>query len=302
MKTILLSSLVGVGLMLLPAFQSLGQAIDIGDATNFSKSFAVAPGGTLTMSVHGGNVHIAGADQNTIEIEVQRDVRGASDSDAAKILRGEHVLIEQTGNSIAINSTNPDSLHSFFGWNQPNLNVHFEITVPRRFDVRVTTGGGDVELDSLRGDQHVRTAGGQVKLEDIDGNVDVETGGGEVYAHNCKSPLQVRTGGGDITIEGFAGPDIQARTGGGSVSADFVAAPKADSAFRTGGGNVSVRLPGDSALNLDARTGSGDVKTDLPVQVEGEHSDDRLKGTINGGGPLLEVQTGGGNIDILKVQ
>lgn len=301
MKTILLSSLVGVGLAFFAGSYSLGQAIDIGDATNFSKTLTVAPGGTLTMAVDGGGVHIAGADQNTIEIDVQREVRGASDSDAARILREEHVVIQQTGNSISINSTNPDSLHSFFGWNQPNLNVHFEITVPRRFDVHVATGGGSVELDSLRGDQHVRTGGGQVKLDDIDGNVEVETGGGEVYSHNCNSPLQLRTGGGDITIEGFTGPDIQARTGGGSVSADFVAAPKTDSEFRTGGGNVRVRLPGDSALNLDARTGSGGVTTDLPVQIEGKRSDDRLKGTINGGGPSLKVQTGGGNIDILKV-
>ena len=300
MKTILLTSLIGVGMTLFAGSQSLGQAIDIGDATNFSKSLTVAPGGTLTMSVDGGSVHIAGADQNTIEIEVQREVRGASDSDAARILREEHVVIEQTGNAISINSTNPDSLHSFFGWNHPNLNVHFEITVPRQFDVHVATGGGDVGLNDLRGDLHVRTGGGHVKLEDIDGNVDVETGGGEVYAHNCKSPLQLRTGGGDITIEGFMGPNIQARTGGGSISADFVAAPKADSEFRTGGGGVRVRLPGDSALNLDARTGSGGVTTDLPVQIEGKRSDDRLKGSINGGGPSLKVQTGGGSIEILK--
>ncbi|HTV40593.1 MAG TPA: DUF4097 family beta strand repeat-containing protein [Candidatus Sulfotelmatobacter sp.] len=301
MKNILLSSLIGVGLTLFAGSQGLGQAIDIGDATNFSKSLAVAPGGNLTMSVERGGVHIAGADQNTIGIEVQRDVTGASDSDAAKILREEHVVIEKTGSSISINSTEPDSLHSFFGWNQPNLNVHYEITVPRQFDVRVTTGGGGVELDSLRGDLHVRTGGGHIKFEDIDGNVEGETGGGHVYAHNCKSPLQIRTGGDNITIEGFTGPDIQARTGGGSVSADFVAAPTADSAFRTGGGNVRVRLPGNSALNLDARTGSGTVRTDLPVEFEGKLSGDRLKGTINGGGPSLELRTGGGNIEILKV-
>ena len=302
MKKILLSSLVGVGMTLFAGSQSFGQAIDIGDATNFTKSLAVTPGGNLIMSVDGGDVHIAGADQNMIEIEVQREVTRASDSEAAKILREEHVVIEQTGNSISINSTNPDSLHPFWGWNEPNINAHYEITVPRKFDVRVRTGGGGVKLDSLRGDLHVRTGGGRVSFEDIDGNVEVETGGGEVDAHNCKSPLQLRTGGGDITIEGFTGPDIQARTGGGSVSADFVAAPKADSEFRTGGGNVTVRIPGDSALNLDARTGSGTVTTDLPVQVEGKHSDNRLKGTINGGGPSLKLQTGGGNIDILKIR
>lgn len=301
MKTILLSSVVGVGLTLFATSQSLGQTIDIGDATNFSKSFAVTPGGTLTMDVDRGGVLIVGADQNTINIEVQRDVTGANDSDTATILREEHVVIEQTGNSISINSPGTANLHDLFGWNDRNLNVHYEITVPRRFDVRVKSGGGGVELDSLRGNLHVKTGGGHLKFEDIDGNVDGETGGGELYAHDCKGPLKLRTGGSDITIEGFAGPEIQARTGGGSVSADFVAAPKVDSEFRTGGGSVTLRLPGDSALNLDARTGWGSVKTDLPVQIEGNRSGNRLKGTMNGGGPLLKLETGAGSIEILKV-
>jgi hypothetical protein len=53
-------------------------------------------------------------------------------------------------------------------------------------------------------------------------------------------------------------------------------------------------------VNLDARTEDGSVKTDLPVQVEGKLSGDKLKGTVNGGGSLLKLQTSGGNIEILK--
>lgn len=300
MKKLFLSSFVSVALTLVAGCQSSGQAIDIGDATNFSKSLTVAPGGTLTMDVDRGGVHVIGADQNNVEIEIQRDVTGTNDSDGANILRDEHLVIAQTGNSISINSTEPASLHHFLGWNEPNFNAHYVITVPRRFDIQVKTAGGGVELDSLRGDVHIKTGGGRLNFEDIDGNVECETGGGEVYAHNCKSPLQLRTGGGEITIDEFAGPNIQASTGGGSVSADFVTAPKADSLFSTGGGSVTVRLPGDSALNLDARTGSGAVNTDLPVQVDGKLSDKRLKGTVNGGGPLLKLQTGAGHIEILK--
>ncbi len=301
MKKILLLSLAGGALALLATFQCFGQAIDIGDATNFSKSFTVAPGSDLSMKVEGGSVHISGAEQNTIEIEVQREVRGASDSDAVRILREEHVVIEQTGKSISIHSTHPASLH-LFGWHQPNLDVHYEITVPRRFDLDVATGGGGVELNRLRGDIKVQTGGGQLKFEDLDGNVDGETGGGEIYAHNCKSPLRLGTGGSDINVDGFTGPDIQAQTGGSSISVAFVTAPKEDSWLQTGGGSVTVSLPGDAALDLDARTGAGGVKTDLPVQVDGKHSGNRLKGTINGGGPLLKVQTGAGTIQILRAK
>src|SRR5215469_12361666 len=122
MKKIHFSVLFGVVLTLLARSQSLGQVTDIGDATNYSKSLAVSPGGTLTMDVDRGGVHITGADQTTVEIQVRREVTGASDSDTAKILQEEHVVIGQTTNSISINSSEPSSLQ--LGWrNEPNLNV-----------------------------------------------------------------------------------------------------------------------------------------------------------------------------------
>jgi DUF4097 and DUF4098 domain-containing protein YvlB len=153
---------------------------------------------------------------------------------------------------------------------------------------------------NVHGSANVRTSGGNLDCVDITGDVDGRTSGGRVYARSCHSRLQLQTSGGDITIEGFTGSDLHASSGGGSISADFVAAPKADSGLDTSGGNVTVRLPDNTAFNLDAHTDGGLVKTDLPVQVEGKRSGDKLKGTVNGGGPLLKLQTSGGDIEILK--
>jgi DUF4097 and DUF4098 domain-containing protein YvlB len=296
---IVLFSLVGVAMVFLMTYQCLGQVIDIGNATDFSKSLAVAPSGTLTMTLEFGDVQITGVDQNTARIRILCNVNRANESDAAKILRREHVVIKQTGNTISINSCEPSSVHHFFGWNESDLNVRYEITVPRQFGVHVETAGGNVKLDGLRGDISAKTDGGQLKFQDIDGNVDGETAGGDVYAHNCHSSVNLKTMGGNITIEEFAGMEIHATTEGGSVSADFLAAPKADSRFDTSGGNVTVRLPNKAAIMLDARAEGGSVKTELAVQVDGELRDNNLKGTINGGGPLLKLETEGGNIEVL---
>lgn len=53
-------------------------------------------------------------------------------------------------------------------------------------------------------------------------------------------------------------------------------------------------------MNLDAHTDGGTTRTDLPVQVQGEQDRETLRGTINGGGPLLTLKTEGGNIRVLK--
>jgi len=282
---------------------AIHQVIDVGEEGMFSKSFSVGPGGNLTMKVHRGGIHVTGSDQNTVDVQVERKVTRASDSEAARILKEERLVLKQTGNEISITTHESPGFenHSFWGWlGGPNLNVHYEITVPRKFDVRLETSGGGIKVASLQGDAEVKTEGGGLDFNDIDGRVNGQTEGGGIRAVSCKNELLVQTQGGGITIERFTGSRVRAATEGGSVSADFAAAPKADCELRTEGGNVTARLPQGAAVTLDAHTEGGAVRTDLPVQIQGQFHNSALKGTINGGGPLLKLETEGGNIEVLK--
>ena len=82
--------------------------------------------------------------------------------------------------------------------------------------------------------------------------------------------------------------------------AEFAGPPRADCTLHTEGGNVTVRIPEAAAVNLDAHTDGGTTRTDLPVQIRGEQDGGSLRGTINGGGPMLKLKTEGGNIRVLK--
>jgi DUF4097 and DUF4098 domain-containing protein YvlB len=234
---------------------------------------------------------------------VDREVTRATDSDAARILKDEHLVLTQNGNEVSLSAQEPLGLRRFSfwdWWNQPNLNVHFEITVPRTFRVQSATSGGDVKVVGIRGSANVKTMGGKLDCEHIGGDVDGQTMGGEVSATACKGSLQLKTMGGSITIDDFAGPGMQASTEGGSVSANFAVAPKSDCDLHTSGGDVTARIPASAAINVDAHTMGGSVRTDLPVQVEGQVQDSSLRGTINGGGPMLKLETMGGSIEVLK--
>ena len=246
---------------------------------------------------------MAGADQNTVDIRVTREVTHASEDKAAAMLQAYHVVLEQNGNEISVTAEGqaPPAGHNWLSWwGQAQLNVHYEITVPRKFAARLETAGGDVEAANLEGKLTAATQGGNLSFDGMAGDVNGQTEGGNVRAAGCQGHLSLTTQGGNITIKDFAGPDLRAETEGGSVSADFAVAPRSDCRLHTSGGNVTARLPDSAALTLDAHTEGGTASSDLPVQIQGKMESESLHGTINGGGPKLTLETEGGDIRIEK--
>jgi hypothetical protein len=62
-----------------------------------------------------------------------------------------------------------------------------------------------------------------------------------------------------------------------------------------------VKVPASAAFNLDAETSGGGVRCDLPVDAHGKPKSDEIKGAINGGGPLLKLESSGGGIHVQKL-
>ena len=58
----------------------------------------------------------------------------------------------------------------------------------------------------------------------------------------------------------------------------------------------------DIAIDVDAETSGGQVSTDFAVAsvIQGKVPKNRLKGSINGGGPLLKLHTSAGSIRLQK--
>jgi serine/threonine protein kinase len=282
--------------------QSIQRTVTAGYAADFAKSFTVGRDGKLVIDVNRGGIRVAGADQDTVNVRVSRKVKRATGSDAQRILAEEKLVLKQNGNEVSINSQEPPSLRGgpSWPWTRRDLDVHYEISVPRKFDLRLKTAGGGIKVATVQGGVNVRTAGGSLDFDDVDGNVNGETQGGGIRAAGCKGELVVKTAGGGITVESFAGPFVQGTTDGGSISADLAASPQSDCLLRTSGGSVTARIPATAAVTLDAHTAGGTVKSELPVQTEGAANGSTLRGKINGGGPSLKLGTGGGSINVLK--
>ena len=93
--------------------------------------------------------------------------------------------------------------------------------------------------------------------------------------------MRAESGSGDITINGT-------QTGVWDV--------------RTGSGDVRLRLPEQAAFDLGASTGSGTVTVDHPVTmtIQGsvQSAQRSISGKVRGGGPMLTVHTGSGDVQI----
>jgi DUF4097 and DUF4098 domain-containing protein YvlB len=303
-----------------------------------SRTFNVEPDGEVIVDVDQGNIQVSAGSQNTVEVVVEREVSGVSEGRAQSTLKNHKVRLTQDGNNVRVEAATAKS-HSLFSHKQGDLNVHFRITVPKHFNATLTTSGGDIEVSVVRGALDVRTSGGDLKFFKIEGPIEGHTSGGNIRAEGCtdklmaqtsggsivikdytglsatadtlggtidvagcEGKLQAKTSGGNINISEFTGAGVFADTSGGSVAFDLAKQPADECALRTSGGNVTVRLAENVAVNVNATTDGGDVTTAIPVSstIQGKVKEGHVEGTINGGGPLLLLKSGGGNVEILK--
>jgi DUF4097 and DUF4098 domain-containing protein YvlB len=172
----------------------------------------------------------------------------------------------------------------------------------------VQSDGGNVTLQRCTGPLHITTRGGNITVgEAANGPVTVSTGGGNIRVGSSKGPVVARTAGGTIELWKLAhGADAQ--SGIGSIQAEFLGSSDAgQSALHTGGGDIVVYVKSGVPLTVRATTdiaaGQG-IRSDFPemkVTAEDGGWGPRTmyaEGALSGGGPLLNLRTSIGQIDI----
>ncbi len=281
------------------------------------KTFTVQPGGSFKATTQGGDIVIKTADTPEVRITAQQVIRASSAQEADEILADLTLTMEQSGNDVTAEAKYAKGRRGFHFGPWPPVSVSFTVTVPRHFNLNLSTSGGDINVASLQGDVRARTSGGNLKFDRIDGDLDghtsggdivltegtarakLGTSGGDIQIERAGGPTQVSTSGGDITINSVA-QLISASTSGGNVKATITEPLKQDTVLSTSGGDVRVRVVKGAGFQLDASTSGGDVNAEgLTITIEkGGIRKSRLTGSVNGGGPLLKLRSSGGDITI----
>lgn len=219
----------------------------------------------------------------------------------------QHPPLRQDGNSIHVDYVNAR-----------DISVDYEITVPADTMIRTRSGSGDQIIEGTRGSVDLQSGSGNLKLARLTGEVRLQTGSGDVRAREISGPVRGGAGSGNLELEETGTGDIDLHTGSGNITARGIqGAFRADAGsgditaegtqtgawgIRTGSGNVHVRLPANAAFDADISTSSGTLSVDAPITmtVQGRVQEIRkeIHGKVRGGGPLLTLRTGSGDIHI----
>ena len=167
-------------------------------------------------------------------------------------------------------------------------------------ELMLDVGSGSVTATGIEGELVVDTGSGPVEVSRFKGSeLTVDTGSGEVTATDVQANrLVIETGSGDIQVTGATAPDVVLETGSGGVTADL-RSQLAELQVETGSGDIAITAPGSLGAEVEIETSSGDIETDFPLQVT-RHSRDHLVGRIGDGKGRIAIETGSGNIRLLK--
>jgi DUF4097 and DUF4098 domain-containing protein YvlB len=229
---------------------------------------------------------VSGGDGNQVVVHML--ARGSDDNLANTQLEA---VQNASGVAVTLKRTKP----TWTWWGNWNSDEEIEVTVPRRYAVNVRSSGGSVELRDTIGTASVRTSGGTVSAKNVTGNVEARTSGGSILGETIKGDVDANTSGGDVRLLQIDGA-IRGKTSGGSVRCSLVGANRGISAT-TSGGSIELILPKGTSGNIDASTSGGSVKSELPV-TSTEFGDNRLVGSINGGGQSIYARTSGGSVSL----
>jgi DUF4097 and DUF4098 domain-containing protein YvlB len=167
-------------------------------------------------------------------------------------------------------------------------------------ELTVDVGSGIVRVTDGQGLLNVDTGSGSVEVSRFKGrDLTVDTGSGNVNGTELTAErLTVETGSGDIELATVSAPSLSLETGSGTVRADLRTEVQSLS-VETGSGDVALTAPPTLDAEVEIETSSGDIESDFPLQVT-RHARDHLVGRIGSGRGRIAVETGSGDVRLIK--
>jgi len=276
---------------------------------DFHYSYALQPGGRLSVDNSNGSVEISGWDQDTVDISGTKYARTAELRDALRI------EIDHTADAVHIRTVRPSDRRG-------NMGAKYIIKVPRRTQLeRITSSNGSIHTQDVAGPAHLRTSNGSVRAENLQGSLDVQTSNGSIEVQNVEGSTSLHTSNGRVHAEDIHG-SVDADTSNGGIRVRLVK-PEGGRAVKletsngpidltmeamnqneihasTSNGGITVHLPRDIGANLTAHASNSSISTEFEVATQGSFEKHHLEGKIGAGGPAIDLSTSNGSIRLLK--
>lgn len=231
------------------------------------RTFDVRPGAKVSLTNVNGSITISSWDQPRVRVVAEKRVEGDR-REAQEALKELRVDLQPRDGGLVVTTHYPkehEGVASFFDWltgDDIDAQVKYELTVPKTMNLEV------------------ENTNGSIRLSDVTGHLELDTTNGRIEASRC-------------------GGSIDASTTNGRIEAELVRLNGQANSLSTTNGRIVVTVPATFAGEVDAGTTNGAINTELPVATT-RVGDNRLRGTVNGGGAPLKLRTTNGGIEIRK--
>lgn len=270
-----------------PAFaRAIAAQSESSNTLSFDRALSVGGEAQLIVSTGSGNIHLTRGSGNEVHIQGKIHVSHDGSEEQARQIAA-NPPIEQSGNVIRVGQQQEQH------WR--GISIDYQIEAPAGAVLGATSGSGDIVDEGVGQNAKLETGSGDIRATALQGAFEVKTGSGNITAEQTgQGEVKAETGSGNIEIKDIHG-SFRAETGSGDIKA--TGTPSAAWTLETGSGNIEM-WSGNAPLTLDASTGSGSVITDHEMLVKGSLDHHHITGNLNGGGPLVRVQTGSGDIHV----
>jgi hypothetical protein len=181
-------------------------------------------------------------------------------------------------------------------------------------EILVKEAGGSVWLSSEGGNISVGRAAGSVEAHAESGLIDVGQAGGTVIADTRAGSIQIgsargvkaESAQGAVRLRGMSGP-MNVSTAMGNILAELLSGMTLqDSSLMATSGDITVFIPSNLRISVMATSDAGGARhvvsdfSEVRGQSVGFSRAPVVTGDINGGGPVLRINTGRGMIYLRK--
>ena len=273
----------------------------------FDKNISVSAAPVLAVSNGPGDVKVSPGNDGTIHIHGRvKSSHGWTGGEGNAQAVCDKPPIEQNGNEVRIGKQHEDMYR--------HISIDYTIETPRATDLNATSGSGNLDIADISGRVVGETGSGDIRAEHLPADSKLETGSGNIHANVVNGGSRLETGSGDIRLEQTAAGDVHASTGSGNIEITGLngglkagtgsgwihvsGTPAGEWKLETGSGDVRLQLEGGKGFELDAESASGHIHTDQPITMQGSLSKHHVHGTVNGGGAMIRVSTGSGDIEV----
>jgi DUF4097 and DUF4098 domain-containing protein YvlB len=240
-------------------------------AQDFTRTYQLGAGSSISVHNISGNVRVTGYDGQTIIVNGFKEGRDR-----------ELVEIEDrsSGSRVDVRVRYPEECRC-------DASVRFEVQVPRALSYRfdsISSVSGDVNVSSVSGELRAKSVSGEVTVSNITGTVNASSVSGSVEVGNVAGTVSAKSTSGNVEVE------ITKLEGTGNLE------------FASVSGHVRVTLPGTLDAEVEMSSFSGSLRMDFPLRIEERDYGPgrRAHGQIGNGTRRLRLSSTSGSVSLLR--